>query len=446
MNAVSHRFLPVSALSLVLGCGTDMTSGGADTDGASSDSGMLSPETSMGEAEASSGADQSTSGGGTTSSAASSSSTGAEAVCGDGVVEADEDCDDGNEQGGDGCSSSCAVESEVPWLWLEPRQGSVTGLYLDAKGTLTAVGPWGDTYGCQDDDALVRQFSADGTLVFEDDPSVGANSILNAVELGPDGMFYAFGGTNSGGNGWVHTFGDGLGVDVIHTDSISYTKAEFGPNGWAGFGGASLIHESTKGMRSVLHQFGLRTIAYEQTGTLLSISNESNNGYIPASLVRFTETMEPLESIVLHGEYSAWRFNIATTGNGDILVEADLPEFDDIRQREVLRYDTDLALVWSTTLQGALFNSISEHNGQILLGGRRDDDLRAYATILDGSNGEPQWEGTFDATEQGYIDGEIFSALLGADGQVVVGGTLKTGEEDVFDNGHPFIAYLDADG
>ncbi len=38
--------------------------------------------------------------------------------CGDGVVRADEECDDGNIDDGDGCSSTCMVESEN-WYCLE---------------------------------------------------------------------------------------------------------------------------------------------------------------------------------------------------------------------------------------------------------------------------------------------------------------------------------------
>ena len=34
-----------------------------------------------------------------------------EAVCGDGVIECAEECDDGNTVDGDGCSSACALET-----------------------------------------------------------------------------------------------------------------------------------------------------------------------------------------------------------------------------------------------------------------------------------------------------------------------------------------------
>ncbi len=58
----------------------------------------------------------------TTSSAAmSSSSTGPVApVCGNGIREAGEQCDDGNTTSGDGCSATCQVECTGPGLYLDP--------------------------------------------------------------------------------------------------------------------------------------------------------------------------------------------------------------------------------------------------------------------------------------------------------------------------------------
>jgi cysteine-rich repeat protein len=58
---------------------------------------------------------------GPTSSAISSSSTGpAQPVCGNGVIEMGEQCDDGNTNDGDGCSSHCQVECMGLGLYLDP--------------------------------------------------------------------------------------------------------------------------------------------------------------------------------------------------------------------------------------------------------------------------------------------------------------------------------------
>jgi fibro-slime domain-containing protein len=60
-----------------------------------------------------------------------------EKVCGDGVVQPGEDCDDGNLRGGDGCSRACAVESgyECPAVADdEPDTVAVTIVYRDFRG------------------------------------------------------------------------------------------------------------------------------------------------------------------------------------------------------------------------------------------------------------------------------------------------------------------------
>src|SRR4051812_3446710 len=59
---------------------------------------------------------ESGSGGSATSSSASSTATtgtggSAPAVCGNGVTEAGEDCDDGNTKPGDGCAAGCTLET-----------------------------------------------------------------------------------------------------------------------------------------------------------------------------------------------------------------------------------------------------------------------------------------------------------------------------------------------
>jgi cysteine-rich repeat protein len=67
------------------------------------------------------GASASSASASSTSSVAASSSTGpAQPVCGNGVLEAGEQCDDGNVTDGDGCSSHCQVECMGMGLYLDP--------------------------------------------------------------------------------------------------------------------------------------------------------------------------------------------------------------------------------------------------------------------------------------------------------------------------------------
>lgn len=52
----------------------------------------------------------------------------AQPVCGNGVVETGEQCDDGNTTNGDGCSSTCKTEGKTTANWTIRRTGSATPL------------------------------------------------------------------------------------------------------------------------------------------------------------------------------------------------------------------------------------------------------------------------------------------------------------------------------
>ncbi|MBZ5711859.1 PQQ-binding-like beta-propeller repeat protein [Nannocystis pusilla] len=60
------------------------------------------------------------------------------AVCGDGIVAADEACDDGNDEPNDGCDADCNVTGEVVWTVEGP--GELLDLAVAPDGTIIACG------------------------------------------------------------------------------------------------------------------------------------------------------------------------------------------------------------------------------------------------------------------------------------------------------------------
>jgi cysteine-rich repeat protein len=98
---------------VLLGCRGELVGGGATSEGTEGDGGSVGEATSpsvgsdgmSGSAASESGAAPSTSGdSGTTID-----------TCGDGTLDPDEECDDGNRVDGDACSSGCTATFDVVW-------------------------------------------------------------------------------------------------------------------------------------------------------------------------------------------------------------------------------------------------------------------------------------------------------------------------------------------
>jgi cysteine-rich repeat protein len=108
-----------------------------------------------------------TSGPGTESSGSSGPVTG----CGDGVVDPDEACDDGNDVDGDGCNRDCVVSGSVLWQvsgdYVSCRDFHVSS---DAGGSIyTAVGRYVNATSEMNDAKMARLDPVDGANVWEID-------------------------------------------------------------------------------------------------------------------------------------------------------------------------------------------------------------------------------------------------------------------------------------
>ncbi len=62
-----------------------------------------------------------------------------EVVCGDGQVNGDEECDDGNTTDGDGCDSSCAVEDDGTGTGTGTGSGDSGGGCSLIRGQISSV-------------------------------------------------------------------------------------------------------------------------------------------------------------------------------------------------------------------------------------------------------------------------------------------------------------------
>lgn len=139
-----------------LGCpgrGVDLD-GGAATDAPSSDSNVGTGASADVDASADGTGNQPTS-------------------CGDGIVDSDEDCDDGNEIDGDGCNRDCVVSGSELWR-AETGTTGCNDITIDAAGSICFQTHEPTAVSCFD--------GADGTLAW----SVGYDELPDAF-LGPLG-------------------------------------------------------------------------------------------------------------------------------------------------------------------------------------------------------------------------------------------------------------------
>jgi cysteine-rich repeat protein len=97
-------------------------------------------------------------------SATAGSSTGEIPVgCGDGMLDADEACDDGNDVDADGCNVDCTISGSV--LWFHSQASSVDqndeafGIAVDAEGRAYVAG---EIWNAVDQDFWVRRYVDDG--------------------------------------------------------------------------------------------------------------------------------------------------------------------------------------------------------------------------------------------------------------------------------------------
>lgn len=190
---------------LALGCGDDVTPAGDDgsSTGSTTDtptSGTTGPSTSGTTTEGSTSQIE-------TTDADSSSGTGfepSEPVCGNGFVEAGEECDDANDDEDDGCTADCALRCGLEWTAavLPPTDTSVIdvrSVVTDAEGG-AAVGGFlreitTDQRGNEtilDDEGVVVRLAADGETLWDVPIEVeGFDTNVTGVAMDDAGNVYA---------------------------------------------------------------------------------------------------------------------------------------------------------------------------------------------------------------------------------------------------------------
>jgi cysteine-rich repeat protein len=113
-------------------------------------------------------------------------------LCGNGVVDDGEPCDDGNDDDDDGCDGACRATGVAIWTVTSAPSSTILGVGLDAAGNIYLAGY---AENVDSDDAIVRKLAPDGSELLAltyDDPDQDQDYAY-AIAVDPDGSFYVAG-------------------------------------------------------------------------------------------------------------------------------------------------------------------------------------------------------------------------------------------------------------
>ncbi len=127
-----------------------------------------------------------------------SSGNGAPSLCGDGIVEAEETCDDGNTQDGDACRADCQLAFELMDAQsLHFGEELASGVVVDDAGTAWITG-WSRAVGRSEASPMLLSISPSGTLEAALNPSPSLDGGLHGISLHPSGDIVVAGSRDEG--------------------------------------------------------------------------------------------------------------------------------------------------------------------------------------------------------------------------------------------------------
>ena len=418
-----------SAWVLCLGCGD--SSDASDESGPSEDTGAVSTSTGAAATETTAapdstgGAGESTAGEGS-SSAGSSTGDGTagfvEPVCGDGLVEGDEECDDRNDEPDDGCDNLCNASGVAEWTttWNGPDDADDTaaGVAIAPDGAVWIAGS-AVTDGVSV--AFLHRYAPGGALELELPLDDGTDQTVRDLTIDGEGFLYLAGA--GGGDAWVARYDDG-GAQQWRYDrdtkgyvEISATAVAVGPSGtWAC--GVERDDEGDAGLDAWLVRLDdAGAVAWEER--------------VPG---------EP--------EEDAYAFGIAEVGPGSVVVGGGQTRPGSGLDAWLRRYDADGEVVWTVFEAGdedftdqRVRDLAVDPRGEIVVTGVREvgtDQLvwtRRYA-----ADGTEVWTRTWGGP--GMITGGGRSVALTDAGDVII-----TGEVGIRGDGtNIFVRRYTADG
>ena len=199
-----REFTLVTVLSMIACSG----SGGTTSDGGTTTSAGEVTSDASSESSSSSGAGETDSG----------ATTAVSPGCGDGILDGDEECDDGNAVNGDGCNSDCVASGRALWEHREDRGGTDIAYGVAARGE-AAVAVGVVATGDQGRNGWLAGIDAESGVVWQRDHDLGGSETLLAVALASDGQIWGVGAADVGDRDlWIARFsaeGEAVGGETL---------------------------------------------------------------------------------------------------------------------------------------------------------------------------------------------------------------------------------------
>lgn len=390
---------------------------------------------------------------------ADASSTGepGPAVCGDGIVQASEACDDGNDESGDSCLF-CHRRPKTDWtVALDGRQRSAaTGVTVAPTGEIVVVGEEdaGDLYA-----PFVLVLAPDGAQVWKKLIPSALDARYAAVAVDPDGFIYAA--------GTIDVAGADPDIAILHKFDLAgepvWTYEELAPGGFdatftgvtVGDGGVFTVgHEgqSLADTSLVVRRFDPQTgapmwagkpVLGEQNsagwdlaftgGQVVAVGSTRPAQTIVHPLIIGFDLLGAETFLVVEGDESSagWEA-VAAIGDGEFVAAGWYRADNDLLEERLARFGPDGATLWTSgfPFQSELFHAVAAHPTLgIATAGRLDHPLDdEFANELYTGDGKRLW-GSFESPSQPPHLGIGYGVAFGADFFVVVGAEIEANHD-----------------
>ncbi len=382
------------------------------------------------------------------------------AVCGNGVIEPGEMCDDGNNAGGDGCEADCTLLAGAAW-WQETIDGGDEDLdrgydvAVDAAGNIYIVATVLDPFA--KNDIFIRKYDPIGISIWTRNYDGGVNQNDQGVAIaGDDAGFMVVAGrqtldANSGSvpwlskcdpNGQILWQTTGAAADNIASLAMfSATQFIAGGTVKEGMDTNALLRrydDQASELWTVTHAGeaggpdSIASVAVNDAGDIFVTGREFTDATsFDAWVARYSAGGEEVWSFRVDGPESGadWGGAVAVSEEGWIVVGGRLDLGDAaLGDAWLARYSLDGEEVWTQTINGAASgdDGISglalTSGGEILAVGHEETEGQArdvWIRKLDGDGGEV-WTRTIDGPGSGN-DGAEAVAVDGEDNSVTLG-------------------------